>query len=207
MQGMRTILAILSALLLAALSLGAAAQNAPDMFKDVPKDHWAYQAVEPLRARGILAGYPDGYFRGQRILTRYEFAVALDRALQRLLFQRTANTPEPAAALTIDLSELAQLRRLVSEFRSDLVALGNKMEAVDRGMDLLAKSISERSEKRSTGLSIMSPATTPGHAESPHLSGQQNRLSAPSTLSVSSRAFPLRLDTSLSGAGSAGILN
>src|SRR5437660_9309703 len=108
MHGMRTILAILSALLCAVLTAGAAAQNAPDMFKDVPRDHWAYQAVEPLRARGILAGYPDGYFRGQRTLTRYEFAVALDRALQRLLFQRPANTAEPAAAINIDLTELAQ---------------------------------------------------------------------------------------------------
>lgn len=51
-------------------------------FADVPKDHWAYEAVESLRQKGILLGYPDGQYRGKRTLTRYELAAGLDRALQ-----------------------------------------------------------------------------------------------------------------------------
>ena len=51
-------------------------------FADVPKDHWAYGAVESLRQKGILLGYPDGQYRGKRTLTRYELAAGLDRALQ-----------------------------------------------------------------------------------------------------------------------------
>src|SRR2546430_7762854 len=74
--------------LTASLSLGLAAtafaQAPPDMFKDVDKSHWAYEATESLRSKGILIGYPDGYFRGKRTLTRYEFAVALERLLQNL---------------------------------------------------------------------------------------------------------------------------
>src|SRR5205085_10354780 len=62
----------------------AIAQTAPDMFKDLDPNHWAYQATEALRAKGIIIGYPDGYFRGKRTLTRYEFAVALDRLLKNL---------------------------------------------------------------------------------------------------------------------------
>ncbi len=59
------------------------AQNAK-LFQDVPQSHWAYDAVTDLQNRGILLGYPDGYFRGKRPLTRYEFAVALQRALAKV---------------------------------------------------------------------------------------------------------------------------
>src|SRR5207249_9886234 len=82
---MRKVFAFLSASLCLSLVAAAKAQNAPDMFKDVPSDHWAYQAVENLRKAGIVIGYPDGYFRGKRTLTRYEFAVALDRALKTIM--------------------------------------------------------------------------------------------------------------------------
>jgi len=82
---MRKVLTFLSAsLALAGLVVSASAQMAPDAFKDVDKNHWAYDALETLRSKGILIGYPDGYFRGRRTLTRYEFAVALDRALKQV---------------------------------------------------------------------------------------------------------------------------
>jgi hypothetical protein len=50
--------------------------------QDVPSGHWAYDAVQSLIREGILRGYPDGSFRGQKPVTRYEFAVALRDALQ-----------------------------------------------------------------------------------------------------------------------------
>jgi hypothetical protein len=50
--------------------------------QDVPPGHWAYDAVQSLMQDGILKGYPDGSFRGQKPVTRYEFAVALRDALQ-----------------------------------------------------------------------------------------------------------------------------
>ena len=57
---------------------------AQDNFPDAPENHWAYQALENLKREGILVGYPDGTYKGSRDLTRYELAVALNAAYQRL---------------------------------------------------------------------------------------------------------------------------
>lgn len=51
-------------------------------FPDVPENHWAYEAVETLAKSGLAVGYPDGQFKGDRSLTRYEFAEIVHRALQ-----------------------------------------------------------------------------------------------------------------------------
>ena len=51
-------------------------------FPDVSKDHWAYSYVKSLADRGLLEGYPDGEFKGDRSMTRYEFAAIIYRALQ-----------------------------------------------------------------------------------------------------------------------------
>ena len=51
-------------------------------FPDVPKDHWAYSYVKSLADRGLLEGYPDGEFKGDRTMTRYEFAAIIYRVLQ-----------------------------------------------------------------------------------------------------------------------------
>ena len=51
-------------------------------FPDVPKDHWAYSYVKSLADSGLLEGYPDGEFKGDRTMTRYEFAAIIYRALQ-----------------------------------------------------------------------------------------------------------------------------
>jgi hypothetical protein len=51
------------------------------VFPDVPENHWAYMMVQDLAYKGIVVGYPDNNFSGDRTLTRYEFAVALDRAI------------------------------------------------------------------------------------------------------------------------------
>src|SRR5437588_5283678 len=65
----------------AALCLGRPAL-AQGVFADVPQGHWAYDAVNELAAHGIFTGYPDQTFGGKRALTRYEFAVAIQRMLQ-----------------------------------------------------------------------------------------------------------------------------
>lgn len=53
------------------------------MFPDVPENHWAYDYVENLQKRGIIEGYPDGNFGGDRSMTRYEYAAMLYRALEK----------------------------------------------------------------------------------------------------------------------------
>ena len=52
------------------------------LFLDVPNNHWAYAAVSDLSRRGLVEGYPDGTFGGDRMLTRYEFAQIVYRAIQ-----------------------------------------------------------------------------------------------------------------------------
>ena len=111
------------------------------MFKDVDQNHWAYQAVENLRAKNIVVGYPDGYFRGKRTLTRYEFAVALDRLLKSLPGNGRANKGDKGdqgekgdkgdAGEKVEQGppgmtpeEVATLRRLTQEFRDELGAAG-----------------------------------------------------------------------------------
>ena len=51
-------------------------------FPDVPENHWAYEYVKNLAERGYLKGYPDGEFKGDRAMTRYEYAAIIYRALQ-----------------------------------------------------------------------------------------------------------------------------
>lgn len=51
------------------------------LFPDVPKNHWAYEYVSTLKGNGMLTGYPDGEFKGDRPMTRYEFATMLYKAM------------------------------------------------------------------------------------------------------------------------------
>lgn len=53
------------------------------LFPDVPSNHWAYDAVYALSERGLVEGYPDGTFGGDRMMTRYEFAQIVYRAIQK----------------------------------------------------------------------------------------------------------------------------
>ncbi|MBS6028696.1 MAG: S-layer homology domain-containing protein, partial [Negativicoccus succinicivorans] len=53
------------------------------LFPDIEKNHWAYEAVEELAKQGLLEGYPDGTFGGDRMMTRYEFAEVVYRAMQK----------------------------------------------------------------------------------------------------------------------------
>ena len=56
--------------------------NHTTLFPDIPTNHWAYEAVSDLSRRGLVEGYPDGTFGGDRMLTRYEFAQIVYRAIQ-----------------------------------------------------------------------------------------------------------------------------
>jgi len=149
----------LSALALA-WSLPATAQDnggqaanpaAAQPFRDVPDTHWAYQAVTDLQQKGILIGYPDGYFRGKRTLTRYEFAVALERALKSLPPPGTGPQGPPGEAgpagppgppgMTPD--EVAELRRLTDEFKNELASLGNNVRDINNRLDQLARDVAD----------------------------------------------------------------
>lgn len=79
-------------------------QDQNTVFPDVPENHWAFEAVDDLAKRGLIIGYEDGMFKGDRVLTRYEFAEVVHSAIQRA---KEINAP-------ID-------GRLVDEFKPELL--------------------------------------------------------------------------------------
>ncbi|MBD1849522.1 iron uptake porin [Leptolyngbya sp. FACHB-711] len=94
---------------------------------DVQPTDWAFQALQSLVERyGCIAGYPDGTYRGQRALTRFEFAAGLNACLDRI--------SELIASSTADLAtkeDLATLRRLQDEFQAELSTLRGRVDALE----------------------------------------------------------------------------
>ncbi|HLJ54994.1 MAG TPA: S-layer homology domain-containing protein [Chthonomonadaceae bacterium] len=127
-------------------------------FEDVKPDHWAYQAVTDLHNKGIIVGYPDGHFNGQRTLTRYEFAVALKRALDKIGPSGTGpqgppgekgnpgdTGPQGPAGQVgppgMTPAEVDELRRLTQLFKDELAGLGANMKDVQAKLDNLSKQV------------------------------------------------------------------
>lgn len=81
--------------LAAAVVAGSASGDVSSPLETVPFDHWAYDAVQQLVDQGIIIGYPDGTFKGDRALTRYEFAMAVSRLLDRIEVEVPAAAPGP----------------------------------------------------------------------------------------------------------------
>ena len=83
-------------------------QKGDTLFPDVPKNHWAYDYVTRLAKAGMLEGYPDGEFKGDRMMTRYEFATVIYRAIMA------------GAAGNPKLNQDGTLDKLVDEFGDEL---------------------------------------------------------------------------------------
>ncbi len=96
-----------------AAALGRPGDATP--FSDVPTGTWAYQYVQSLAADGIIDGYPDGEFKGDRPLTRYEMAAVVARAIAKLQLH------EGKAPSKEDLDKLA---KLIDALKDELDALG-----------------------------------------------------------------------------------
>jgi hypothetical protein len=96
-------------------------------FSDVQPTDWAFQALQSLVERyGCIAGYPNGTFRGNRALSRYEFAAGLNACLDRV--------NELIATATADLvtkQDLATLQRLQEEFSAELATLRGRVDALE----------------------------------------------------------------------------
>ena len=96
-------------------------------FVDVPLNHWAYDAVQTLAAKGVVIGYPDGTFGGNRALTRYEFAQAIARAIGYL-----EQYVDEAGLATKD--DIAMLEKLIQEFADELKNLGVTVEDLKKAL-------------------------------------------------------------------------
>jgi ubiquinone biosynthesis protein UbiJ len=94
---------------------------------DVRSTDWAFQALQSLVERyGCIAGYPDGTYRGNRALTRYEFAAGLNACLDqvtKLIGSSTANI--------VTQEDLAVLQRLQEEFAAELASLRGRVDALE----------------------------------------------------------------------------
>uniref|UniRef100_UPI0025D095B9 S-layer homology domain-containing protein n=1 Tax=Selenomonas sp. F0473 TaxID=999423 RepID=UPI0025D095B9 len=114
----------LVAALAAALTVGAASTTfaAANPFSDVPRDHWAYDAVTQLAADGVVEGYGDGTFRGDRNITRYEMAQMVAKAM---------------AKGDMSASDRALVDRLAAEFADELNNLGVRVSNLERNADMV----------------------------------------------------------------------
>ncbi len=99
-------------------------------FRDVQPSDWAYEALSRVvQTYGCLQGYPDGTYRGNRALSRYEFAAGLNACL-RQIEALIGRTPTPGGGGVSD-SDLQTLRRLTEEFRTELTTLGTRVNNLE----------------------------------------------------------------------------
>lgn len=94
---------------------------------DVQPQDWAFQALQTLVERyGVIAGYPDGTFKGNRAITRYEFAAGLNAALDRINELITVGVEN-----SVSREDLEILQRLQTEFASELATLGGRVDGLE----------------------------------------------------------------------------
>ena len=103
------------------LGVGATAFAAANPFVDVPAKHWAYDAVNKLAKAGIVDGYGDGTFRGDRTMTRYEMAQIVAKAMAR------SDKADAETKATID--------KLATEFSAEIENLGVRVAKLEKKSD------------------------------------------------------------------------
>ena len=98
-----------------------------NQLRDVSPGDWAYEALRNLvETYGCIAGYPDGTYRGNRAMTRYEFAAGLNACLQQIERLIAASTAD-----FISKEDLAILQRLMGEFEAELATLGTRVDNLE----------------------------------------------------------------------------
>ena len=108
---------ILALAAVAALTAGVSAYAA-NPFSDVTADDWAYQAVSDLSAQGVVEGYPDGTFKGERNMTRYELAQIVARLM--------------AKEDQLNAEQQATLDKLAGEYADELANLGVRVSNLEK---------------------------------------------------------------------------
>jgi len=107
---------------------------AAPLFPDVPENHWAKDAVAALAAKGLVEGYPDGTFKGDRSATRWETAMIVARLLAKM---------EQAHATFATKAELDELRKLTNALREELDALGVRVDNLEESVSRIDKRVTE----------------------------------------------------------------
>jgi len=120
---------IVALVAVAALVAFAAPALAANPFMDVPMNSWAYDAVSQLSASGVVSGYPDGTFKGNQPMTRYEMASIVARALATVDMNKASK------------QDVEMLKKLVVEFKDELDALGVKVDSLDSRVAVLEENL------------------------------------------------------------------
>ncbi len=98
-----------------------------NQLRDVSPGDWAYEALRNLvETYGCIAGYPDGTYRGNRAMTRYEFAAGLNACLQQIERLIAASTAD-----FVTKDDLVVLQRLLGEFEAELATLGTRVDNLE----------------------------------------------------------------------------
>lgn len=106
-----------------ALTVAFAVPAFANPFSDVPAKHWAYDAVNKLAQAGVVTGYEDGTFKGDKTISRYEMASIVAAAMQKDLNNDQKETVD----------------QLSQEFATELNSMGIKVEAIDQKVDKMVK--------------------------------------------------------------------
>ncbi|AEE15061.1 S-layer domain-containing protein [Thermodesulfobium narugense DSM 14796] len=114
--------------LLASLLASLAVPAMAGPFSDVPANSWAYKAVQDLAAKGLVIGYGDSTFRGERTATRYEMAMVVARMLDT--YEKGQNAQDQK--IQLNANDIATLMKLAEEFKSELASLNVRVAALEK---------------------------------------------------------------------------
>ena len=122
------------------------AQGGP--LSDVPQGHWAYDAVSQLVKDGLIVGYPDGQFKGNRPMTRYEAAVLTYRAVDQIEAQITAGK-------AVNQADIDAVKKLMAAFAKELKDVEAHVAALQKTVDSHSKSLADlKAEADATQLRV-----------------------------------------------------
>ncbi|WP_293133974.1 iron uptake porin [Microcoleus sp. bin38.metabat.b11b12b14.051] len=129
---------------------------------DVRPTDWAFQALQSLVERyGCIAGYPDGTFRGNRAMTRYEFAAGLNACLDKINELIKSGTTNLATK-----EDLTKLQRLQEEFAAELATLRGRVDALEaRTSELEANQFSTTTKLKGEAIFSVADTTKNNHSD------------------------------------------
>ncbi|BAZ01132.1 S-layer region-like protein [Tolypothrix tenuis PCC 7101] len=142
---------------------------------DVQPTDWAFQALQSLVERyGCIAGYPNGTFRGNRALTRYEFAAGLNACLNRVNELIATSTAE-----LVTKEDLATLQRLQENFSAELATLRGRVDALEtKTAELEANQFSTTSKLQGEVVAVVSDVFSGSQVNGAEITDQNTTLGA-----------------------------
>lgn len=126
-------------LVISVIALGAAISFSPlralaaDPFSDVPKDHWAYDAIDKLVQNGYMDGFADETFRGRKVITRYELALVISKILTKV-------EDVESGGGVISPKDAETIKKLSGEFGEELKTIGVRIDSLEQRVIAVEKS-------------------------------------------------------------------